>query len=228
MGLLKEGRLRSLWRGAKTLFFLLNMLISLLFLSAPVLLAITDSLVPSLLLSASLSPSPGLSLRSLRSHLSNYDSRRSLVDVPIISIIRSAIILCKSATFNCFSMTRDWSECQNSILAGVYSLCDGPRLFRGPYLGITTALCLMSLGFVSLKASHLFARPGRINVDEIALVACSLSFAVGHIGVAYRTSCRERRKLLLYKIDIEEAVSRTYLDINHHFETQLSLMLKLT
>ncbi|BBH09756.1 alpha/beta-Hydrolases superfamily protein [Prunus dulcis] len=27
--------------------------------------------------------------------------------------------------------------------------------------------------------------------------------AVGHIVVAYRTSCRERRKLWVYKIDIE-------------------------
>jgi len=26
---------------------------------------------------------------------------------------------------------------------------------------------------------------------------------VGHFVVAYRTSCRERRKLLVYKIDIE-------------------------
>ncbi|ONI01813.1 hypothetical protein PRUPE_6G160600 [Prunus persica] len=35
---------------------------------------------------------------------------------------------------------------------------------------------------------------------------CSLVLAVGHIVVAYRTSCRERRKLWVYKIDIEAVV----------------------
>ena len=38
---------------------------------------------------------------------------------------------------------------------------------------------------------------------EMALFICSLVLAVGHIIVAYRTSCRERRKLLVFKIDIE-------------------------
>ncbi|KAI4385654.1 hypothetical protein MLD38_003650 [Melastoma candidum] len=184
MGLSKFGRLTRLWRGAKTLFFLLNLLVSLLFLSAPVLLAIADSLLPSLLLCSSLPPTPtGMSLLSLRSRLNKYDFRRSLVDVPLISIVRSAAILC------------------------VYSLCNGPRLSRGPYLGITTVLCLSSLAFVSLKACLMLARPGSNNADEIMLVACSLSFAVGHVVAAYRTSCRERRKLLVYKIDIEQAVS---------------------
>ena len=38
---------------------------------------------------------------------------------------------------------------------------------------------------------------------EIALFICSLLLAIGHVAVAYRTSCRERRKLLVYRIDIE-------------------------
>ncbi|PPE02254.1 hypothetical protein GOBAR_DD00713 [Gossypium barbadense] len=38
---------------------------------------------------------------------------------------------------------------------------------------------------------------------ETALFICSLALAIAHIIVAYRTSCRERRKLLVYKIDIE-------------------------
>ncbi|KAJ6892009.1 hypothetical protein NC651_025252 [Populus alba x Populus x berolinensis] len=38
---------------------------------------------------------------------------------------------------------------------------------------------------------------------EIALFFCSLLLAIGHVVVAYRTSCRERRKLWVYKIDIE-------------------------
>lgn len=100
------------------------------------------------------------------------------------------------------------------IFVGVYSLCDGPRLSRGPYLGITTVCSVLSLVFVSLKASYVFSvsgmhRVGYDRVMEIALFICSLVLAVGHIVVAYRTSCRERRKLLVYKIDIEAVSSLT-------------------
>ncbi|XP_030928621.1 uncharacterized protein LOC126697715 [Quercus robur] len=181
MGFSKDEKSKRLLRAVKTLFFLITMLISLLLFSAPVLLVIADTLLPSALLSASLSPS-SLSLQTLSSHLQNYDFRYSLIDIPLISILRSAIIIC------------------------VYSLCDGPRLSRGPYLGITTMCSLLSLMFVSLKASVVFAgkdRGGYVRATEIALFICSLALAVGHIVVAYRTSCRERRKLLVYKIDIE-------------------------
>lgn len=97
---------------------------------------------------------------------------------------------------------------------GVYSLCDGPRLSRGPYLGITTMCSVLSLIYVSLKAPFVFSvssmdRGGYVRVMEITLFICSLVLAIGHIVVAYRTSCRERRKLLIYKIDIE-AVSRPF------------------
>ena len=46
-------------------------------------------------------------------------------------------------------------------------------------------------------------RGGYVRSMEVALFMCSLALAVGHVAVAYRTSCRERRKLLVYKIDIE-------------------------
>lgn len=66
----------------------------------------------------------------------------------------------------------------------------------------------LSLMFVCLKAPYVFGvsgtvRGGYVRAMEIALFICSLVLAVGHIVVAYRTSCRERRKLLVYKIDIE-------------------------
>uniref|UniRef100_A0A803P181 MENTAL domain-containing protein n=1 Tax=Cannabis sativa TaxID=3483 RepID=A0A803P181_CANSA len=182
------------------------MLISLLLFSAPVLLVIADTLLPSAILSASLSPHHTASfhddtanpiptsyspLETLSFHFRNYDFRYSLIDIPIISIVRSAVIIC------------------------VYSFCDGPKLSRGPYLGITTVCSLLSLVFVSLKASYVFGvssvdQEGYINmrVAEIALFLCSLILAVGHIIVAYRTSCRERRKLLVYKIDIEAECAR--------------------
>ncbi|KAG6600002.1 hypothetical protein SDJN03_05235, partial [Cucurbita argyrosperma subsp. sororia] len=181
MGFLKEEKSKRLWRGIKTLFVLITMLISLLLFSAPVLLVIADAL-----LSASLYPY-SFSLNSLPSHLKNYDFRSSLIDIPLISFARSAIIIC------------------------VYSFCDGPRLSRGPYLGITTLCSVISLVYVSLKASFVFdgglsdvrRGGGYARGMEVALFMCSLALAVGHVAVAYRTSCRERRKLLVYKIDIE-------------------------
>ncbi|XP_044461445.1 uncharacterized protein LOC123192847 isoform X2 [Mangifera indica] len=179
----KEEKSRRVLRGVKTVFFLITLLISLLLFSAPVLLVIADTLLPSALLSASLSPS-SLSLETLSTHFTNYDFRYSLIDIPLISIIRSAAIIC------------------------VYALCDGPRLSRGPYLGITTVCSVLSLIFVSLKASFVFSvsnmdRGGYVRAMEMALFISSLVLAIGHIVVAYRTSCRERRKLLVYKIDIE-------------------------
>ncbi|KAE9594321.1 hypothetical protein Lalb_Chr18g0052581 [Lupinus albus] len=174
----KEEKSKRILRGVKTIFFLITMIISLVLFSAPILLVIADALVPSALLST-------LSLQTLSSHFHNYDFRYSLIDIPLISIIRSFIIFC------------------------VYSLCDGPKLSRGPYLGITTMCSVLSLMFVSLKAVYIFSsvsgveRSGYIRASEIALFVCSYALAVGHVVVAYRTSCRERRKLLVYKIDIE-------------------------
>ncbi|KDP44778.1 hypothetical protein JCGZ_01278 [Jatropha curcas] len=159
------------------------MLISFLLFSAPVLLVIADTLLPFSLLSASLSPS-SLSFKTLSSHFNNYDFRYSIIDIPLTSIIRSAVIFC------------------------VYSFCDGPRLSRGPYLWITTMCSVLSLIYVSLKAPYLFSvssseKGEYVRAMEISLFVCSLLLAIGHIIVAYRTSCRERRKLLVYKIDIE-------------------------
>ncbi|KAF9676925.1 hypothetical protein SADUNF_Sadunf08G0054000 [Salix dunnii] len=190
MGFAKEEKSKRVLRGVKTLFFLIVMLISFLLFSAPILLVIADTLLPFSLLSASLSPS--LSLETLSSHFSNYDFRYSLVDIPLISIIRSAVIIC------------------------VYSLCDGPGLSRGPYLGITTTCSVSSLIYVSFKAPRVF-RVSRMDQGEhviameIALFICSLLLAIGHVAVAYRTSCRERRKLLVYKIDIEAVIFISYL-----------------
>lgn len=172
-------------RGIKTFFFLIYMLFSFLLFSAPVLLVIADTLIPSAFFSASLAPT-SFSLHTLYSLLENYDFRYSLIDIPLISIIRSAIILC------------------------VYSLCDGPRLSRGPYLTTATICSVSSILFVSLKASYVFDgliynnyEQVDVRAMEIGLFMCSWILAIGHIVVAYRTSCRERRKLLVYKIDIE-------------------------
>lgn len=94
MGFSKEEKSRKVLRGVKTVFFLITMLVSLLVLSAPVLLVIADTLLPSALLSASLWPS-SLSMATVSAHLSDYDFRYSLIDIPLISIIRSAVIICE-------------------------------------------------------------------------------------------------------------------------------------
>ncbi|KAJ9160318.1 hypothetical protein P3X46_025730 [Hevea brasiliensis] len=184
---MEEKSIIIILRILKTVFFLITMLISFLLFSAPVLLVIADTLLPFSLLSASLSSSSSssLSFKTLSTHFSNYDFRYSLIDIPLVSIIRSAVIIC------------------------VYSLCDGPRLSGGPYLGITTICSVLSLIYVTLKAPYVFS-VSRMNdgeeyvkAMEIALFICSWVLAIGHIVVAYRTSCKERRKLLVYKIDIE-------------------------
>ncbi|CAL9246219.1 unnamed protein product [Arabidopsis halleri] len=175
----------SLWRGIKTIFVLFNMFLSFIIFSAPIFLAVADAVLPSAILSSSSSLnrlSPSSFPATIYSYLSNYDFRYSLIDIPLISIIRSAIILC------------------------VYGLCDGPKLSRGPYLTITMVCSISSLIYVSFKAAVVFGEPvigGYFRTEEMALFVCSWILAIGHIVVAYRTSCRERRKLLVFKIDIE-------------------------
>lgn len=84
---------------------------------------------------------------------------------------------------------------------------------------------VLSLVFVSFKASFVFGAPlsgsgseqgggGYLRASEIALFICSFVLAVGHIVVAYRTSCRERRKLWVYKIDIEAVSPPTMFSIS--------------
>ncbi|CAN7128524.1 unnamed protein product [Brassica rapa subsp. narinosa] len=174
----------SLWRCIKTIFVLFTMFLSFILFSAPIFLSVADAVLPSIILS-SFSSLLRLSPASVSSHISNYDFRYSLIDIPLISIIRSSIILC------------------------VYGLCDGPKLSRGPYLTITMICSICSLIYVSFKAAVVFGKPvvgdggGKFRTEEVALFVCSWVLAIGHIVVAYRTSCRERRKLLVFKIDIE-------------------------
>ena len=102
------------------------------------------------------------------------------------------------------------------FVTGVYGLCDGPKLSRGPYLTITMICSICSLIYVSFKAAVVFGEPvvgdggGKFRTEEVALFVCSWVLAIGHIVVAYRTSCRERRKLLVFKIDIESVSFSTF------------------
>ncbi|KAK9683517.1 hypothetical protein RND81_10G147200 [Saponaria officinalis] len=181
----KEEKSKRVIRAIKTVFFLITLLISFLFFSAPVLIALADTILPSALLSASLSNYNNINNNI---NINDYDFRYSLIDIPLISILRSIVIIC------------------------VYSCCDGPKLSSGPYLWVTTMCSVLSLVFVSLKAPFIFGGAsgrgsGSASATEVALFVCSYVLAVGHVFVAYRTSCRERKKLLVYKIDIEAVSS---------------------
>lgn len=106
--------------------------------------------------------------------------------------------------------------------AGVYSICDGPALSHGPYLGTVTVCSFVSIAVLSVKAcvstvnSQIEAEASVSITRKIlrlkkswgmpVLFLSSVVFALGHIVVAYRTSCRARRKLMFHRAD-PEAVS---------------------
>ncbi|CAN6480977.1 unnamed protein product [Victoria cruziana] len=192
----------SIRRAVKTAIFMAAMiasLLSLLVFTAPLLLVLTDMLLPSALLYTF---TPFSSVRSVGVLLRNYDFRSSLVDIPLISIARSIVITC------------------------VYSLCDGRGLSYGPYVGITVLCSLASAAVVALKA---WAFGASVVIDGERFVYhrnlqqqnqshqhgvwqvmgmqvmlfCSLVLALGHIAAAYRTRSKERKKLLFYRIDPE-------------------------
>ncbi|KAG0457069.1 hypothetical protein HPP92_021898 [Vanilla planifolia] len=173
-------------RGVKTLFFVANLLASLLLVCAPPLLVILlDVLVPSTLLV--FVNGPGFLARSLTSHWKNIRLLASLVDLLLVSIARSLLILC------------------------FYLGCHG----RGPYVGVTIVCAMASVGYVSAKAIYMFGTGpiweqrhlSSIGAKEgpavEVLFTWSLALAMAHMVAAYRTNSRERRKLLVYKIDIE-------------------------
>lgn len=81
-----------------------------------------------------------------------------------------------------------------------YYVCDGPGLSRWLYLDVATVCCLLSAAAVSAKALLFWVGQAAVGVGErcwvaAALFLCSVVMTVAHVMVAYRTSCRERRKL---------------------------------
>ncbi|GMI73127.1 hypothetical protein like AT1G15490 [Hibiscus trionum] len=180
-------------RIVRTAFFMVAMLASLLASSLPLLVAIGDIMVPVLLLSSFTC----LTCYGFKEHFRRYSFKSSLTDIPLVSILRSIIIIC------------------------VYSMCDAPALSHGPYLG-TVALCsFVSILVLSVKAcvftvnSQMVAEASsgyslarqRLHLKKSlgmpVLFLSSVVFALGHIVLAYRTCCRARRKLLFHRVDPE-------------------------
>ncbi|KAI3684277.1 hypothetical protein L6452_33498 [Arctium lappa] len=178
-------------RFIRTLHFLIVMVASLLILWLPILVAIGDILVPCVLISSFTC----VKCYSFKEHLQRYDFRSSLTDVPVVSAIRSLIISC------------------------VYLMYDGPVLSHGQYLGTVTLCSIFSILLLSVKAcvftvnSQLEAEASsslstqRLHLKKSwgmhVLFLSSVVFALGHTVIAYRTSCRARRKLMFNRINPE-------------------------
>ncbi|XVE89001.1 hypothetical protein DITRI_Ditri19aG0115300 [Diplodiscus trichospermus] len=184
-------------RIVRTAFFMVAMLASLLASSLPLLVAIGDIMVPFLLLSSFTC----VTCYGFDEHFRRYAFKSSLTDIPLVSFLRSIIITC------------------------VYSMCDGPSLSHGPYLGTVTLCSFVSILVLSVKAcvftvnsqmeaeassAYSLARQ-RLHLKKSwgmpVLFLSSVVFALGHTVVAYRTSCRARRKLLFHRVDPEAVLS---------------------
>ena len=183
-------------RCIKTVFFMVAMLVSLLVSSLPVLVAIGDVFVPTFLLSSFTC----LTCYSFNDHLTRYTFKASLTDIPLLSLLRSFLVIC------------------------VYSLSDAPALSHGPYLGTVSLCSVLSILLLSVKAC-IFTANSQLNNAEASispsrqrlhlkkswgmpvLFLSSVVFALGHTVVAYRTSCRARRKLLFHRVDPESVLS---------------------
>ncbi|KQK23912.1 uncharacterized protein LOC100838734 [Brachypodium distachyon] len=181
-----EGMWARPWRWAKTAFFLVSMLASLLLVCAPPLLVVLlDLLLPPALLSNFLRAHHHTLLDQAR----GFHFRSSLVDLPAVSAARSLLILC------------------------AYTACGG----GAAYLWVAAACSVGSLCYVLAKAVAVFgvspaaADGGRLElqgkgqlVAVEAMFLISLALAAAHLAMAYRASCRERRRLhVVYRIDIE-------------------------
>ncbi|KAL9323151.1 hypothetical protein ACSQ67_011204 [Phaseolus vulgaris] len=185
----------KLRRFARTVFFVAALLASLLVTSLPVLVAVVDVLVPCVLVSSFTC----VKCYGFTEHLRRYAFKSSLTDIPLVSVIRSFVIIC------------------------VYSICDGPALSHGPYLGTVTLSSFISIVLLSVKAC-VFSVNSQIEAEATisptrqrlhlkkswgmpVLFLSSVVFALGHTVVAYRTSCRARRKLMFHRVDPEAVLS---------------------
>lgn len=185
----------KIWRFVRTIYFMVVMMSSLLVLSLPILVAIGDILVPCVLISNFTC----VRCYSFKEHLNRYSFRSSLTDIPVVSVVRSLIITC------------------------VYMICDSPVLSHGQYLGTVTLCSAFSVLLLSIKVciftvnSQLEAEASsspsrqRLHLKKSwgmpVLFLSSVVFALGHTVIAYRASCRARRKLMLHRIDPESVLS---------------------
>lgn len=93
MGAGSKGWVEKLRRIARTIYFMIAMVASLLVMSLPLLVAIGDVLLPALLISSFTC----VTCHSIHHHLRRYAFNSSLTDIPLVSVIRSLLITCMSS-----------------------------------------------------------------------------------------------------------------------------------
>lgn len=80
------------------------------------------------------------------------------------------------------------------------------------YFWVVVACSAGSMTYALAKAAAMLPRHAATQAASTgaatvagpnAMILLSLTLAVAHLAVAYRTSCRERRRLLVYRIDVE-------------------------
>lgn len=87
-------------RCLRTLFFMLAMMASLLVQCLPLLVAIGDVLVPCALVSSFTC----VRCYGFKQHLKRYAFKSSLIDIPLVSVLRSLLITCMSLLSPFFSL----------------------------------------------------------------------------------------------------------------------------
>ncbi|KAG9157391.1 hypothetical protein Leryth_026658 [Lithospermum erythrorhizon] len=188
------GVVEKVKRFLRIIWFIVAMVASLLVISAPVLVAIGDVAVAYVVVSNFTC----IRCYSFKEHLGRYHFKSSLTDIPLVSLIRSFVITC------------------------VYLFCDASGLSRGPYFGTVMLSSIGSVLLLSVKAcvftfnSELEAEVSSFSKRKIhlkrswgmpVLFLSSVVFALGHIVLAYRTSCRARRKLFFHRGETETVLS---------------------
>ncbi|KAL6847517.1 hypothetical protein ACP4OV_022543 [Aristida adscensionis] len=176
------------WRWAKTAFFVVAMLASLLLVCAPPLLVVLlDLLLPPALLSNFLrAPPASLAAASLLDQARGFRFGASLVDLPAVSAARSLLILCAYTAFG-GGAAYMWVAVACSVASLAYVLAKAVAVFG-------TAAGVAGLGLQGRG-------PQLVAVEAMFLM--SLALAIAHLAMAYRACCRERRRLLVFRIDVE-------------------------
>ncbi|KAF8780182.1 hypothetical protein HU200_001845 [Digitaria exilis] len=184
------------WRWAKTAFFLVAMLTSLLLVCAPPLFVVLlDLLLPPALLSNFLraqAQHPAASVAaSLADQARAFRFATSLVDLPAVSAARSLLILCAYTACGGGAAAYMWVAVACSVASLCYVLAKAVAVF-----GVAAAAAAgQGLG-VGIQGK------GQLVAVE-AMFLMSLALAAAHLAMAYRACCRERRRQIVYRIDVE-------------------------
>jgi hypothetical protein len=70
-------------------------------------------------------------------------------------------------------------------------------------LWVVVACAAGSATYVLAKAASVLPRHATTIAGPEGMLLLSLALDAAHVAVAYRTSCRERRRQLVYRIDAE-------------------------